>query len=86
MLKCSCQEQNVILSDKGGAQMLGEYLKKYRIENGLTQADLAGKLSISQNAISQYENGKRCPPISRIAKIAKVLGCSVGDIVSDSDT
>ncbi|MDR3983098.1 MAG: helix-turn-helix transcriptional regulator [Dysosmobacter sp.] len=66
--------------------MLGEYLKKYRIENGLTQADLAGKLSISQNAISQYENGKRCPPISRIAKIAKVLGCSVGDIVSDSDT
>ena len=51
-----------------------------------TLADLAGKLSISQNAISQYENGKRCPPISRIANIAKVLGCSISDIVSDSDT
>lgn len=66
--------------------MLGEYLRKYRIDNGLTQADLAGKLSVSQNAISQYETGKRCPPISRIANIAKVLGCSVSDIVSDSDT
>ena len=66
--------------------MLGEYLRKYRIDNGLTQADLAGKLSLSQNAISQYETGKRCPPISRIANIAKVLGCSVSDIVSDSDT
>lgn len=86
MLKCSCQEQNVILSDKGGAQMLGEYLKKYRIENGLTQADLAGKLSISQNAISQYENGKRCPPISRIAKIAKCWGVQWVTLVSDSDT
>lgn len=66
--------------------MFGKYLRQYRIDNGLTQADLAGKLSVSQNAISQYETGKRCPPISRIANIAKVLGCSVSDIVSDSDT
>lgn len=66
--------------------MLGKYLKQYRIKNGLTQADLAEKLSVSQNAISQYETGKRCPPISRIANIAKTLGCSVSDIVSDLDT
>lgn len=56
------------------------------MENGLTQADLAKKLSVSQNAISQYETGKRCPSISRIAKIAKTLDCSVSDIVSDLDT
>lgn len=66
--------------------MIGDYLRQYRINHGLTQAELAGKLSVSQNAISQYETGKRCPPVSRIANIAKVLGCSVGDIVSDSDT
>lgn len=66
--------------------MFGEYLRQYRIDNGLTQADLAGKLSVSQNAISQYEAGKRHPPISRIAHIAKVLGCSVSDLVSGSDT
>lgn len=66
--------------------MFGEYLKQYRINNGLTQADLAVRLSVSQNAISQYEAGKRHPPISRISHIAKALGCSVGDLVSDSDT
>ena len=66
--------------------MLGEYLRRYRIENGLTQADLAEKLRVSQNAISQYETGKRCPPIPRIANIAKTLGCSVSEIVSDLDT
>jgi len=66
--------------------MLGEYLKQYRAINGMTQADLAVKLSVSQNAISQYETGKRCPPISRIANIAKILGCSVSQIVSDLST
>lgn len=66
--------------------MLKDFLKKYRAEHGLTQADLAGRLSVSQNAISQYESGKRNPPVSRIADIARALGCSVGDLVADSDT
>lgn len=66
--------------------MFGEYLKQYRIEKGMTQAELAGKLSVSQNAISQYEAGKRHPPISRIAHIAKALGCSVSELVDNSGT
>lgn len=63
--------------------MIGEYLKKYRIQHGLTQAELAEKLDMSQNAVSQYERGTRTPPISRIAGIAEILGCSLSDIVSD---
>ncbi len=66
--------------------MLGSFLKKYRLANGLTQADLAIKLSVSQNSISQYESGKRNPSVKRLADIAKVLNCSMNDIVSDSDT
>lgn len=66
--------------------MLSEFLRKYRMENGMTQADLAGKLSISQNAVSQYESGKRTPTVKRLSVIASALDCSVSDIVSDSDT
>lgn len=66
--------------------MLGSFLKKYRLANGLTQADLAIKLSVSQNSISQYESGKRNPSVKRLADIAKVLNCSMNDIVSESDT
>ena len=62
--------------------MLGSFLKKYRLANGLTQADLAIKLSVSQNSISQYESGKRNPAVKRLAEIAKVLNCSRNDIVS----
>lgn len=66
--------------------MLGDFLKKYRAVNGLTQADLAIKLSVSQNSISQYESGKRNPSVKRLADIATALNCSMNDIVSDSDT
>lgn len=66
--------------------MLSDFLRKYRLENGLTQAELAGKLSISQNAISQYEAGKRIPTVKRLTGIASLLNCSVSDIVPDLDT
>ena len=66
--------------------MISAYLKKYRLENGLTQADLAARLSVSQNAMSQYEKGTRQPPISRLAPIAEKLGVPVSALVSDMDS
>lgn len=68
---------------KGGKAMLGRQLKKYRFENGMTQADLAKRLAVSQNTVSQYEAGKRTPPVKRIAEIAETLGVPVSDILSD---
>ena len=61
--------------------MISDFLKKYRAENGLTQAELATKLSISQNAVSQYENEKRKPPVSSLSGFAKALGVAVSDIM-----
>ena len=66
--------------------MISADIKKYRLENGLTQADLAARLSVSQNAISQYEKGTRQPPISRLAPIAEKLGVPVSALVSDMDS
>lgn len=63
--------------------MIGSFLLQYRVENGLTQTDLAKKLCISQNAISQYESGKRTPTVKRLAQIAATLGYTVNEIMSD---
>lgn len=64
--------------------MIGPFLLQYRIKNGLTQTDLAKRLSISQNAISQYEAGKRTPTVKRLAQIAASLGCTVDEIMADT--
>lgn len=65
--------------------MFGEFLFQYRVRNGMTQAELAKKLSVSQNAVSQYESGKRTPTVKRISSMASALGCSVADIMTPSE-
>lgn len=61
--------------------MFSTFLLNYRIKHGLSQSDLAEKLSVSQNTISQYESGKRTPRTKQLSHIAEILGCSVADII-----
>lgn len=51
---------------------LGENVRKYRKEAGLTQKDLAKKLSVSPAAVSQFENAESLN-YSTIVKIANAL-------------
>lgn len=50
-----------------------ENLKRIRIENGLSQQELAKRAGVSQTAIYQWEKGSRTPKIDAIAKLADVL-------------
>lgn len=66
--------------------MIGPFLLQYRAKNGMTQTELAKKLSISQNAVSQYESGKRTPTVNRLAQMAAALDCTVDEIMADTLT
>lgn len=48
-------------------------MKECREILGLTQQELAGKLGLSQETISQYENGFRTPNVNVAKKIAEIL-------------
>ena len=61
--------------------MLSDFLLRYRLEHGMSQEDLAKKLSLSQNTISQYESGKRNPHVKSLAYIANMLGVDVDSII-----
>lgn len=52
-------------------------LKQLRIDNKLTQKELADKLNVSQNAIFNWENGKREPSIDTLKEIAGIYGVSL---------
>ena len=62
--------------------MIGETLKRYRKETGLTQKELADRLNSSQNTISQYESGKRTPTVKKLLAISMLLGCSMDELTA----
>ena len=41
------------------AIVIGENIKRYRLQNGWTQQELGAKIGISKNAIGNYEKGFR---------------------------
>ena len=47
---------------------------KLRIEQGLSQQELADKVGTKQSAISRLENGEYNPSIDFLNKVAKALG------------
>lgn len=58
-----------------------EKLAIKRKERGYTQEELAFLCNLSSDTISQYERGRRNPNLTIISEIARVLKCSVSDLV-----
>ena len=58
--------------------MFKERLKQARQQLGYSQKKLGDALSVSQEAVSQYERGRITPSPEMVKKMAAVLGVSVG--------
>jgi transcriptional regulator with XRE-family HTH domain len=52
---------------------LGKRIKLARVENDLTQTQLAKKIHAKQKSISRYETGASLPSLETLVKIANVL-------------
>ena len=62
-----------------------ERLKTLRKQVKLTQAQIAEKLDISQQAYASWERGAKKPTQENLVKIAQVLNVSVDYLVGNSD-
>ena len=62
---------------------LGEKVRSYRHERGLTQEALAESLDLSVAYVSLIERGGRNPPYTTVVAIAHALGISPRDICAD---
>ena len=58
-------------------------LKERRKAAGMTQQELAAKLSVHQTAVAGWEEGRFKPAMKRMLKLAKILGCTVDDLLRD---
>ena len=57
---------------------LGEIIRSLRNTNGMTQKELADKLSISPSTIGMYEQNRREPDLDTLSKIANVVNVTIG--------
>lgn len=57
----------------------------WRKRAGLTQAALAERLGISQVTVAQLEHGHRIGTLAMHAKLAKLFGIRIEDLISDQD-
>ena len=62
------------------AIVIGENIKRYRLQNGWTQQELGTKIGISKNAIGNYEKGFRSPKKDTMFDLANAFNISIDDL------
>ena len=62
---------------------IGEKIKNARMENGLTQEELASKMMVSRQAITKWEADKGIPDVSNLKLLAQLLNVSVDYLLDD---
>jgi transcriptional regulator with XRE-family HTH domain len=54
----------------------GEYIRKWRLEQGLLQVDLAKKIGVNEMTIVNWEKGKTRPDDKKLEKLRTIVGNS----------
>ena len=64
--------------------IIGERLKKARIDNNLTQEKLAEKLDVSEITMSRWTTNKIQPSMSQFVIISKILEVDLNELIEDT--
>lgn len=63
--------------------MFAENLSTLRVQNEVSQQELADYLQIKRNAISRYETGEREPDLSTLIKVSDFFNITLDELVRD---
>lgn len=63
---------------------IGAKIRAYRKQIPLTMKELGRLIGISEQAISQYELGKRTPSLEILVKLSKVFNISYAELIKDT--
>lgn len=78
----SMQEQQESTNGDTGKEIpvLCRQIRFFRERKGIEQKELAAKVGIKSNAVSNWENGRTRPDIALLPKICQVLGVSLDEL------
>jgi len=60
---------------------MGEIIAEKRKEKGMTQAELAVKMNVTDKAVSKWERGLSCPDINSLSTLAEALDMPVAQLL-----
>ena len=68
---------------KGGMDFmeLGNHIKHYRNEKGLSQEELAERVYVTRQTISNWENNKNYPDINSIVLLSEIFEISIDNLI-----
>ena len=76
-----CPANTAILWSMKDMQTIGKRLAEIRKNRNFKQTDLAEKLNVSQQVISNIERGVTAPDIEQLKKFADIYNISLDDLV-----
>lgn len=59
----------------------GNYIYERRCKTGMTQAEMAERLGVTNKAVSKWETGKSKPTTNTLRKMAALFGLSVDELL-----
>ncbi|EAC3456865.1 helix-turn-helix transcriptional regulator [Listeria monocytogenes] len=63
-------------------QKIGEFLRKLRKQNNMTQEQLGERLHVTNKTVSRWETGKYMPPIECLKLLSDIYQISVNEILT----
>lgn len=66
-------------------QYLGGFIRKYRLEQHLTIADVSARAGISKGMLSKIENGQTSASLNTLTKLAQALGITLSTMFRNYD-
>jgi len=60
-------------------------LRELRAKQNLTQERLAERIGVSRQMVARYESAENYPEMDKAIEIAKVLNCTLDDLVNSKD-
>ena len=64
---------------------IGQNIRKYRLERGLSQATLAAAVGTTQQQLGVWENGHRYPNYTSLCALCAALGVSANDLFGETE-
>ena len=61
---------------------IGSFIKKLRVDNGLTQEELAQKIPIDRTAVSKWERGVTMPDSSSLLRLSDIFNVTINDLLN----